>query len=138
MKPTTIAILTFFAASFVFGGNNDKYVVANGSYLALYKNKDRDPNEPAKLRVPKTELLKVVTTRGSHILVQTSKGEKGWAEKWLVTPFKTSTELFSNQKLSKVQTSSPIVCITTESVNTNKNGVIEASLKGEPKDTLKK
>jgi len=117
MKSRKVITLFFLATSLSFGASNDQYVVSNGSFLALYKNRDRNPNETAKLRVPQTELLKVVATRGSHILVETSKGEKGWVEKWLVVSIKTTAESLPEKEIIADKATSPIVCIAPESAS---------------------
>lgn len=94
---TSILILTLCSVG--YSRKKEKFVVSNGNFLALYKNRDRHPNERASARVSNSELLQVISERGASYLVKSLSGKKGWVKKYLVKPINLSSEQFSEQEV---------------------------------------
>jgi hypothetical protein len=78
--------------SSLFARGNEQYVISTNSNLALYANRERDPNEQALVRVTPLDLLEVVKVRTPYFLLETRDGTRGWVKQWLVKPYDSSNE----------------------------------------------
>jgi hypothetical protein len=75
----TLAILLTFAALI---SAETFYVLPNTGNLGIYKNKVRQMNEAALIKVGKDDRLKVIEKSGSHYKVRAdASGTIGWVEK---------------------------------------------------------
>lgn len=99
MRLLVTAILILTLCSVGFSKKKEQFVIANSNFLALYKNRDRNPNERASARVTNSELLQVISERGASYLVKSLSGKKGWVKKYLVKPINLNAEEFSEKKV---------------------------------------
>lgn len=102
MKLKYMPVFILLIVSMVISKDNEEYVVSNSSHLALYKNRDRNPNEPAAARVSNSEILKVEKKRDSYLFVSTYSGKRGWVKKWLVKPMNVNVTLNKKQEIKQL------------------------------------
>ncbi len=138
MKLQTIIILTITMATALFSRGKEQYVVANASYLALYENRDRNPNETAASRVTNSDLLEVIRERDNSLLVETTDGKRGWVKRWLVKPLVISEESFAAQSVVASSGSEPAVILAFDEANETPAIVPERSFKEALRNNISK